>query len=117
MALLDDVAEDQNPVSVTLDFSQFENGAKYSTLVREFYAAKASDYGAANPKQFVAKILLEALKKYIVQKEADLVTAKNVEAQAALEATSNTFAQQIESLVSGKESKQQDVKDLDLKDV
>ena len=87
MGLLDNVPADPEPVLVKLDFSEYENGDKLSTLARQYFAQKAAGLGANTMEEYFAQLLLIQLKGTLAIETRDdsEVTKKQVmEAMGAM---------------------------------
>ena len=63
MAFLDTVPTDPSPMVVTVDFSNYENGSKYSTLFRSYFAEYQEQLGLAEGDyaSYVALLLIDTL--------------------------------------------------------
>ena len=62
MALLDGVPDDPNPVSITISFDDYVDGAKLSTMFRAYFDQYKDELGVANHEEYVAYLLLRKLK-------------------------------------------------------
>ena len=86
MNLLDGVPEDSNPLSITIDFTEFENGAKFSTLFRTYFDRYKDTLGLSDGdySAYVGQQLLIRLKDVIKGEERALLEASFTASIAAL---------------------------------
>ena len=59
MAILNNVVEDVSPVVETVDFNTIEDGAKYSTLLKELTVSMGHENEAALIKHFVVDCIVK----------------------------------------------------------
>jgi hypothetical protein len=81
MSLLDDLQDDPSPLVITINLDDYKKGAKFSTLVRQFFA----DSNSADINDYVADILLRQLKEEVVEREEKKKNKANSDAVALLE--------------------------------
>jgi hypothetical protein len=80
MGLLDDVLVDENPLVVTLDFSDYVDGAKLSTLARNYFAVKGPALGVSTMEDYFAELLLLKLKEALKEDAAKNIYESQVKA-------------------------------------
>lgn len=82
MALLDNVAKDADPIVAVLDFSQYVDGEKLSTLARQYFAAKGPGLGASTIEEYFAQLLLLNLKETLAKEAVEQITTSVADAEA-----------------------------------
>lgn len=76
MAFLDNIPPDPNPLIITLDFSKYVDGEKFSTLMRQLFTQVGQPtYGVNTYEEYVAQLLLKSMKEYY-QKVYDMDKAQ-----------------------------------------
>jgi hypothetical protein len=84
MAILDDIPNDPSPIKATLDFSQYVDGEKLSTLARNYFSAKGPELGANTIEEYFAQLLLLKLKETLAEEAVQQIYASSVEAAELL---------------------------------
>lgn len=115
MGLLDNIQPDADPLAVTLDFSQYEDGEKLSTLARDFFAERGADYGASTIEEYFASLLLARLKEALVEDQEKILKEKIEERQEAIKNVEDSFKQELLDLVSAKDQVRDGAKELKIK--
>jgi hypothetical protein len=100
MSILANIPEDPNPLLVTIDFTQYVDGAKLSTLARNYFAVKGPELGVSTIEEYFATILLIKLKETLRAEAVQSVYNSQVKAAEELAASQAEAAQQIKITAS-----------------
>lgn len=93
--MYDNVLEDESPLVVTVDFRQFENGAKMSTIFRTYFN---SDPVTITFEEFVFTLISEKIKatesKRVIEEAKALAEQQRRQIEAELNLTLQTIEQE-----------------------
>ena len=83
MSIFDGIPDDPDPVVATIDFAEYVNGEKLSTLARSYFATHGPPLGAVDINDYFAKLLLIKLKETIAEENAATIAVEKANAQQA----------------------------------
>jgi hypothetical protein len=82
MSILDSVLDDSELLKVEIDFSSYDNGAKYSTLARAYFERNKDLFKAADISDYFARLLLNQLKEALIKESSAELLEKQKQTDA-----------------------------------
>jgi len=86
MSIFDGIPDDPDPIVATIDFTEYVNGEKLSTLARSYFATHGPPLGAVDINDYFAKLILIKLKETIAEENKASAAAAQATAIAEFEA-------------------------------